>query len=316
MNKIAIIYTFDDKIVNYSGGSKSGIKKELSYFEQFLISYQSINENWNMDTFNYDFYIVHTDDFSEHNMNILNKLDVTLIKTNSLFGNVGKRIGAFSVDIECDFRLVLDNDTIALQTPDFDFSKDILVSYGGAIYPNNIYKSICEDILHIKTPSESTPQTSVVGFSDLEYANYYQSDTNKRLFPALNAGAIMINNSISYEFGNRLAKAVNMIPTFAKRFGGSSKKVIQPVYGLVVNDVTDNWHHFDKGFNILLSTFGRVKNVYQKYGGPIYLAHYIDHTNDDLIYKKIKYYKNKINNDLLVNRTTVTRKNNSLKTLS
>lgn len=294
--RIAIIYTFDDNIVNYAGGSKTGIKSKLSYFDQFLISYESIKENWSSKEFTYEFYIVHTKDFLSSNKNILDNLDVTLIKTKSPFGGTGKRTTAFTVDIDCDFRLILDNDTIGLKTPTFDFTKDILVSYGGSTYSKNIYEKICKEILNITPPNEHPihSNSKPVSFSDYEYVKYYESKGNKRLFPALNAGAIMIKNELSQIFGKKLIESVKKLPEISKKFGGRSLLVVQPIYGIVVNDITNNWYHFDKGFNFLLTSFGRIPIVNSKYKGNVYLAHYINHDKKDFFTEKIEYYMNKI----------------------
>ena len=41
---IAIIYTFND-IAVFPGGQRAGIKSIIDYFQQFLISYESIKDN-------------------------------------------------------------------------------------------------------------------------------------------------------------------------------------------------------------------------------------------------------------------------------
>ena len=56
MKKIAIIICIND--INYThvkATTKMSLKKYLSYFQQFLILYYSIKENWN---FNYHIYLV------------------------------------------------------------------------------------------------------------------------------------------------------------------------------------------------------------------------------------------------------------------
>jgi hypothetical protein len=200
----------------------------------------------------------------------------------------------FKVDIDCDYRLVLDNDTIGLETPNFDFTKDILVSYGGAVYTKELYKRFC-DYAGIKLPKEEPFENKTQQFGSAEYEWFYKSGTNNRLFPALNAGALLIKNDISNKFGDKLIDLVGRIPKFARKFGGKLTMVVQPVYGLAVNHITDNWYHFDKGFNLLLSKFRGIKETYEKYKGTVYLGHYINYPDDsDPLFLNIKYYHEKV----------------------
>mgnify|MGYP001052881683 FL=1 len=69
---IAIIYTFND-IPEFPGGQRGGVKSFIDYFEQFLISYESINDNWKGDTFTYEFHIIHTKPFSQKKYKLLDE---------------------------------------------------------------------------------------------------------------------------------------------------------------------------------------------------------------------------------------------------
>jgi hypothetical protein len=273
---IAIIYNFNDNVVNFRGGSSGGVKSKISYFEQFLISYESINKNWNLTKFTYDFYVVHTNDFNKKNKSIIDSINVKTIKVQNPIGETGLRCMTFMVDIDCDFRLILDNDTIALQSPNFDFTKDILVSYGGGIYTKELYVKFC-NFIGVKLPNEQPIENITQSFGSAEYEYMYKSNNNTRLFPALNAGALLIKNKLSTQFGKRVLEATKKIPDFAKNNGGYDLPTIQPVYGLVVNHITNNWYHFEKGFNLLLSEFNGLSDIYQKYNGPKYLLHYINY---------------------------------------
>lgn len=313
---IAIIYNFNDNIENFKGGSKSGIKSKISYFEQFLISFESIKSNWNTEKFTYEFYIIHTDDFSKENETILNSINVKTIKVKNPLGDTGLRCMTFKVKIDCDYRLVLDNDTIGLETPNFDFSKDILVSYGGGVYSHEIYKKFC-DYINLKEPIQRPIENMVQRFGSAEYESYYNSNGKTKLFPALNAGALLIRNSLCNVFSEKLMYATRKIPRFARIHGGRPQIVIQPIYGLVVNDITSNWTHFEKGFNLLLSNFKSIKKIYERYKGPIYLAHYINYSEDsdplnlnikrrhNKVIKKYKIEKNTDNNKIYLDGRNV-----------
>ena len=41
------------------------------------------------------------------------------------FGNTMMRSNAFLIDLDCDFRLAMDNDLVGISEPDFDFNIDI-----------------------------------------------------------------------------------------------------------------------------------------------------------------------------------------------
>lgn len=299
---IAIIYNFNDDFKTFRGGSQNGVKAEISYFNQFLISYETISKKWNTNKFTFSFYVIHTQDFSEEHFKILNDIGITCIKVKNEFGNVGLRSMVFNVDIECDFRLVLDNDTIAVKTPNFDFTKDILVSYGGGVYTRDLYNKLC-NFLNLKVPKEIPIENVIQSFGCAEYVKFYNNkDNQERLFPALNAGALLIKNTLSKNFGKKLTNSLRKLPEFARLYGGRGVQVVQPVYGLVVNDVTDNWYHFEKGFNFLLSDFRRIPTIYKKYKDDLYLVHYINYPkfkdvmNLDIPHhhrKVVKKYKNK-----------------------
>lgn len=279
---IAIIYNFNDVIGAFEGGSNTGIKEEISYFEQFLLSYDTIKQNWNTEKFTFDFHIVHTKDFETKNQKVIDSLDdVKMYLVREPFDGTGLRCLAFDIDIECDYRLVLDNDTIAIQTPNFDFTKDALVSYGGSVYNQTNYERFCKH-LGIKVPRQ-IPFCDVgyLEWNTAEYEIYYRKNINRNLFPALNAGALLLKNELCKEFSQKLLDGVSKIPSFAKKYGGRSFKVVQPIYGLILNDLTDNWAPFEKGFNFICSLRGGISDIMKSYKGNLYLVHYIRYPKDD-----------------------------------
>lgn len=71
MTKIAIITPFND-IEEIEGGSRSSIKQMISYFDQFLILYSSIEENWQNANFEFTFIILHSIPFERKKIKILN----------------------------------------------------------------------------------------------------------------------------------------------------------------------------------------------------------------------------------------------------
>mgnify|MGYP006109895147 CR=1 FL=1 len=290
---IAIIYNFNDK-QHHLGGSSFGIKNEISYVEQFLISINSIKENWNTDLFTYNFYVIHSEPFSQ---TIKNKIENN--GANLIYVNYKKetylRTFCFTEEIDCDYRLVLDNDTFALKTPNFDFTKDILGGFGGCKYNKNIADDLCY-ALSIKIPN-STPivKNNYMEFNGNEYNEYYNGVSYTNIFPYFNCGALLIKNSISIQFGNLLVKSIEL----AKEWANKNKYNIwlQDFYGICVNHITNNWGIFETGFNFIINTdLIGVNNVMKNYKGNISLIHYINCDKNSVYGKLITSQKQKLNN--------------------
>jgi hypothetical protein len=292
MKKIAIIICIND--INYTHGkgpTKMSLKKDLSYFQQFLILYYSIKENWN---FNYHIYLVHSRPFKESSLNILKNLDVTLKCINT--ENLMIRPESYLIDIECDYRLVLDCDMVALNNPSFNFNYDAQAMYGSFNYevlPNSIFKNL--DIIkpekkkfcnyEIKKGNNSLWNMNHINLID----NYYKNniDCEKKYYPIFNHGAILVNNKYSKTIGEKLL-------LYKKKYNTQNG---QNVIGYIINDVTNgNWTHFDKGFNFTFN-IDRIKHTPNKFkyineNNTINLLHYINLPKNSIYFKKYvkKYY--------------------------
>lgn len=271
--KIAILYNFNDKAYHL-GGSTQGVKNTISYLEQFLISVNSIKTNWNTKTFTYEFYVIHSEPFTQIARKCIEEMGATIIYVNWNHPTY-LRTFCFTEPIDCDYRLVLDNDTFALQTPKFDFTKDILGSFGGCRYNQITSDSLC-DSLSLKYPN-SSPLSKIDGFNwnAREYVDYYIHKNYEDIFPYFNAGALFIKNTISVEFGNLLNKSIPLAKNWANNRGLSI--FLQDFYGLCVNDITSNWGAFETGFNFILNpNLDGIKKIMNTYKDDISLIHYIN----------------------------------------
>ena len=282
--KISIVYNFND-ILFAKGTTQGGIKSTLGFFDQFLISYYSINKNWVTSKFTFDFYIIHSIPFSKDKLSILNKLNVTLIQIKSPLKDKVFRYHSLLEDIECDYRLLLDNDTIGLKVPNFDFSKDALIGYGGSKYNLKEWEKICNYInLQLPQPkpltTKSTPHYN--NWCGLEYEAYYKESLNYNLFPSMNAGALLIKNSLSKSLGDLLRESsIKYHDYILKRDNINIGYVSQDVYGLCVNQITKHWSSFEPGFNFLLSRLPRIQPLVNSYPlNKISLFHYINTKSD------------------------------------
>lgn len=306
--RVAICVSIND-IKIAKGTNLSGIKKKLSYTEQFLMLYYSIKENW---YFNYKIYLFHSRPFENYNLKKLEKLDITLKYIN--VKNLLIRPESYLVNLNCDYRLVLDCDMIALKNPNFNFNYDAQAMYGNFNYkalPEKIFKNlglekpnenkymnyeIIKSINYLKLPKNSN---LVKNFNNNDLwsplnsnliNNFYKEkiDYNKKYYPIFNHGAILINNKYSRFIGNKLL-------LYKKNFKTNNG---QNVIGYIINHITkNNWTHFNKGFNFTynidrLQLLTPNKKKYIDNEENLELFHYININKESIYYKKYikKYY--------------------------
>jgi len=294
---IAIVFAFNDDIHNFIGGSRNGFKEEISYFDQFLMAEWSISKNWKAADFDFSIHVVHERPFSEENQRRLDELGVKTHKVIKIYPESGLRHLAFNIDVECDYILALDNDVVAMNPPQFDYTQDALISYGGSRYNYKTWKDICAHI-NMRMPTNA-PLNTAEGFSinAFEYERYYNSRSAKILFPAVNAGALMIKKSLARQFSHTLAAALAKYRLYSlDKMNRDPYYMVQNIYGVALNEVTQNWAPFERGFNILLSD-GQpsIKAVYEKHGSndKVSLIHYINYSvKDPMNYGLDKLLKN------------------------
>jgi hypothetical protein len=292
---VAIIYNFNDKLAHL-GGSSFGIKGEISYVAQFLISVSSIKENWNSDLFTYKFYVIHSEPFGESVRQKIENTGATLIHIDYKSPTY-LRTFCFTERIECDYRLVLDNDTFGLSTPNFDFTKDILAGFGGCRYNKNTSDDLC-NVLSLKKPNTAPISKSpTMNWNGNEYRKYYDGVEYGDIFPYFNCGALLIKNSLSLEFGNLLRQSVNMANNWAIKH--NHKIWLQDFYGLCINHITNNWGVFETGFNFIINpNIPDIRYVMNNYKGKTSLIHYINCMSETPYGKLIKQQRNKLNDTI------------------
>jgi len=287
--KIAIVICINE-ISKFAGTTSNGIKDSLSYVNQFLMLYYSIKENW---FFNYKIYLIHSRDFLDETYKNLNSLDIVLKKINT--ENLLIRPESYLLDINCDYRLVLDSDMIALKNPIFNFKYDAQAQYGDFNYeslPKELF-----NVLKIKQPKETVfiqhekIKSNTKGIWSTTNCNlvkeYYKNELNyeKKYYPIFNHGAILIKNKYSKILGEKIV----LYKKYFNTYNGQS------VVGFIINDITKgNWTHFNKGFNFHLN-IKRISPTKKKYidtNNKIELLHYIHVAKDSIYFKRYieKYY--------------------------
>ena len=287
MKKIAIITPFNDLKI-FHGGSLSGIKSEISYFDQFLILYESIKRNWKRKYFNYDIYVLHSIDFSNEKKEILSKLDINLIKVNYKYHETKIRPMAYSIDIDCDFRLVLDVDMYAMKEPEFDFNYDFQAVYGGNKYNSKQWKEICE-FIGCEYPDHRIKKITKGNYRHWTFKEHYlfqSQKLNKLLFPYFNNGAILIKNSLTREFYFLWEQYRAAYTKYTDlKFNINIDLEGQDVIGLALYNTSRNWNTMPVGVNFVVQEkFKEGRKLINKYANNIFLFHYINCSKDSYFF--------------------------------
>lgn len=291
---IAIIITVND-ILNFHGGSRSGIKKEISYFDQFLILYYSIKKHWCSEDFRYQIYLVHSIEFTEEKKMILDSIDVHTTLVNYPKHKTKIRPMAYYLNIDCDYRLVLDVDMLAMGKPKFDFSCDFQAMYGGNKYNMEQWKEIC-NLLECDFPNYPILKNNRGSYNDWsinEMYLYQIGKIHKKVFPYFNNGAIFIKNTLALEFVKKWEDSRELFSKYVKeKFDVDIDLEGQDVIGIVLNDISKNWKPFERGFNFpIQESFDTSKELLEKQSKKgLSLVHYINVT-DNIKWSNIIYLK-------------------------
>ena len=280
--------------------SKNSVKSFLTYTQQFEILYESIKKN--LKSVNYKIYIFNTIPFSSKlNTNYQDKGIIVLTRQSD--HKYYNRPEIYLENIECDYKLVLDVDTIIVN----DFGPDIINyikkydcmgTYGYRNINKNSYIQILKK-LKLKIPTEinllknnNNYKWTNVGTYSL---NLNKNDSNHitRKFPYFNNGCIIVKNEKSYELG-KLWKIKRNEATLEKLLINKGQ-CGELTIGLCINHLFDNWNHCPKGFNLVCSqgTEKYLNLEVENFTKP-YIIHYVDVPYNCNIYNKYMYkYFNK-----------------------
>ena len=291
---IAICTNFND-IISVSGIKKKNlmsVKSFLSYKQQFDILYKSIKTN--LKSVNYKIYIFNTIPFSKELDDYYKKEGITVITRQSEH-EYFNRPEIYLEKIDCDYKLVIDVDTIIVNDFDsfiIDYIKkyDCMGTYGYRNINQQSYKNILKK-LNLKVPNEinnlknnnNYGWTNVGTYSlNLNNENIYKIN---RKFPYFNNGCIIIKNNMSYELG-KLWKI--------KRYEAFKKKILPNIgqcgeltIGLCINHLIKNWNHCPKGINLVCSpqTKEYLNLAVEEFTKP-YIIHYVCVSYKSNLYKK------------------------------
>lgn len=311
LKHVAIIMAFNDVEI-FHGGSRSGIKSGISYFDQFLMLAESIREKWREKNFTYRIVALHSQPFNDAREDILHQMGVDVIRvdTEALPWDCGKqklkiRPAAYMLNFDCDFRLILDVDMLAIAEPKFDFRKDIQATYGGNKYSQREWKAICNylDCEMPRFPSLIKIYRGNYGeWSFLEHYLYQTGYVKKRIFPYFNNGAILVRNDLAEKLGTCwLEYRKRYTKYILENKGLDIDQDGQDVIGLAINQITDNWGALPRGCNFMLQEkFYLGRRMINRSNDIASLVHYINLSEGNRYYEMVesryrkiraKYYK-------------------------
>lgn len=297
LNKLAIILPFND-LGDFPGGSRIGIKGQISYFDQFLMLVESIIENWKGENFQYRIIALHSLPFSKEKKAILNQIDLEVVKADYDEHPLKIRPAAYSMNFDCDFRLILDVDMIALKEPEFDFTKDALATYGGNKYNKRQWREICK-VLGCKFPEFLSLKIKSGRYGEWRFLEHYLYQTGwikGKAFPFFNNGAILVKNELAPELSSVWLDYRRLYTQYIKETCGANIDLEgQDVIGLAINQVTNNWSTLPKGCNyILQEKFYTGRRLIAATPEEVSLFHYINLNEGNQYYKLVQDYYNMI----------------------
>jgi hypothetical protein len=299
LKKVAVILPFND-VETMSGGSRNGIKSKISYFNQFLMLYESIQENWHNEHFEHQLIVLHSMPFNKKKKAILDRLNVEIVTSEYQEHPLKIRPGAYIMDFDCDFRLILDVDMIALKEPVFDFKVSAQAVYGGNKYNKNQWQNICR-YLGCKVPSFLSMKLKKGRYQRwgiLEHYLYHAGWLRWKIFPFFNNGAVLIKNELAPKLGDVWLEFRRSYTKYVQATQGIDiDQEGQDVIGLAINDSLYSWSTLPRGFNYAVNDsfpLGRLMNKNTRNG--VSMLHYINVGKGTYCYDLVeRYYKKVIN---------------------
>ena len=276
-------YKKTQNLVNRAGiNTLSSITKSIPLMEQFKAFYYSIKKNIKVP---HQISIVHKDPFNEKDLEILNNLDVDLLKPktsgNDLYILRDLAWSRYIVEtkIKGTHRLNVETDMLMLQNPDFDWNVDFQFNYAGNhVFPKKEIENVIKK--HNLKPLSSLYNYNLAG----HFANHYNIEKmDYRIIPPhVNNGAILIKEEVAISLYNNYIHVVNDLQNMM-----SDKHLAeQLLVGPILLSHSDNWRPFKPGINYLLKLFD-----VNKFGkNNIQLLHYCGSNAAEIAVKHFPEY--------------------------
>lgn len=250
--------------------------KKTGLMEQFVAFYKSIKLNFK--TVKYNISIVHYNNFNEHDLKILNNMDLDLLKIDT-DNIISCAMGRYDVitKIKGTHRLIAETDMLLLKEPVFNWDVDFQAGFAGAIvFDKKTIDIICEKYKFKKIKNDKYKKNKLFIEYNIKNTNY------KNLFPHFNNGLILVKEKFSHEIYEHMLKYnifnISVLLNLNKQY---SHYIFQFIMGPLLTTLTNNWKPFCSGINYLAKVYNP-----DKFGkNNISLLHYCG-VNGDIVAKK------------------------------
>lgn len=258
---IIILFNPNYKNIKYNGSTF----KNLSLMDQFICFYNSIKINLKYD---HQISIIHMDDFNKFDLEILNNLDVDLLKYENIDDNLSllsiKRY-EIKTKIKGTHRLIAETDMLLLKNPNFNWNADVQFGYGNLFNIEQVNRIIKEQNLkELKNYNYNILNENLSCLYNNDIINY------KLLPPSINNGLVLIKEDFSISFYNNYLEKI--IKNLLKEKNVTKHFIFQWMMGPIFLTATDNWFPFEKGINYLLKVNEKYIKKFKKEN--ISLVHY------------------------------------------
>lgn len=260
------------------------MKTSMTWIEMYVMMVQTIRDKWINPAYVFTHHVFHTHPLSPFATHVLEALGDIHVHHMPCDNTAYNRPLIYQTEIECDYRFVLDCDTLAVDDLDFNLQEmpAVMGMLGGeGLWPHRV-QQLCTQ-LGLKQPKEpllfpAKPRSTnpyYPEWSGREMVHYHYNVLNTRPFPYFNNGAIVVRNDIAKELGvawyrARAQCAKKRLTTHngQENIGLAGQLTI----GLCINHVTDDWGVLPRGFNLAIGTLTKRLAAYP---GKKYLVHYI-----------------------------------------
>jgi len=244
-------YTKTQNIWNQGGVNVlSSTTKCIPLMDQFKAFYYSIKKNLKVP---HQISIVHKNPFNEKDLEILNNLDVDLLKpktsSNDLYILRDLAWGRYIVEtkIKGTHRLNVETDMLMLQNPDFDWDMDFQFNYDCNFFPK-------EEIENVIKKHKLKPLSNLYNYNlpqTLSYHYNVEKMDYKIIPPHVNNGAILIKEEVAISLYNNYIHVVNDLQNMMSNKHYAEQLLVAPI----LLSQSDNWIPFKPGINYLIKSY-------------------------------------------------------------
>ncbi len=268
------IYDNNKQINKRSHGT---VIKKISMINQFVAFYKSIKKY--LKSVKYQISIVHSTDFNKHDKNVLNKLDVDLLRVKGGYYDVEWNCAperyVIKTKIKGTHRLIAETDMLLLKDPDFNWDVDFQFNYAGSNLPKDKINLFCEKY-NIKKLNDEIDWN----IKDPHDAHHIYKINYKKICPHMNNGLLLIKEEMSH----KLYEIISPIIKDYKNIDLDSHYLGQYITGPILLSLSDNWKPFAPGINYLSKPIKRIGKE------NIQLFHYCGVNGSDIALKEFKEY--------------------------